>query len=61
MINNDIILKLTWLRDIYDEFFTQTNEQLKQLYEDIYEENIDIKIIEEFMNNNSDVICIQMQ
>lgn len=49
---------LSLLRDQYNNFFDESPEDIKKLYEDIYEEPIELNTVIEFLKINSNE-CIR--
>ena len=61
MSDLEINFNLTAIMQIYDEFFLQTAEDIKELFDDIYDSNIPIEKIKEFMNNNTNEIKLEQK
>ena len=59
MSDLEINFNLTAIMQIYDEFFLQTSKDIKKLFDDIYDTNIPIEKIKEFMNTNTNEIKIR--
>jgi hypothetical protein len=52
-MKNLIFFNLRLLRDYNDNFFNETAEDIKKLYDGIYETDVDINIIIEFIKLNT--------
>lgn len=59
MSDLEINFNLNAIMQIYDEFFLQNSEDIKKLFDDIYDTNIPIEKIEDFMQNNTNEIKIR--
>jgi len=59
MSDLEINFNLNAIMQIYDEFFLQTAEDIKKLFDDIYDTNIPTEKIEEFMKTNTNEIKIR--
>jgi hypothetical protein len=61
MSDLEINFNLTAIMQIYDEFFLQTTEDIKNLFDDIYDTNIPIEKIKEFMNTNTNEVKLKQK